>query len=298
MTMAIAAPGTAPAAFRPTLPPTIDRIVRGVCAVTGYDRGEVLSRRRADVSEARMMVYALAREFGYGLIPIGRRLGRDHTTVLSGARRIAERAAGDPALALMLARARTAAVTGGRAATAPQPEKRDEPAAAAPADAGPDGELEGGMAMAVMAAAAACGIAHEAICDRSQHRALVAARQISAMLMMELGHGLPRIAARLQRDTATVSHGLHALRTQRVRDPAIAEAWAMARANMERLRVGLPPLPSTAAFGRGLQRRVARGCAEATATGDIPRPGRDDQVVLVCRDGKWDLVVNTARGAR
>ncbi len=277
-----------------TLPPTIERIIMAVCAVTGYDRAHLMSSQRTrDVAEARMMVYALAREFGHGLIAIGRYMRRDHTTVLYGAREFVERASGDSALALMLARARTAAVTGGRAATAPQPEKRDEPAAAAPADAGPDGELDGGMAMPVMAAAAACGIAHEEICDRSQSRAFIVARQIAAMLMHDQGVSLGDIAQRLQRDTATILHGLHMLRNLRKRDAAVAEAWGTARDNIERLRAGQPARTPPKALGAGHRRRAVAPPAHGSGHG--VRPGAHDDVALVCRDGKWDLVANTAR---
>ena len=278
-----------------TLPPAIDAIVRAVCAVTGHDRALLLSRRRLDVAEARMMVYALARECGYGLLPIARRLGRDHTTVLYGARRIAERVAEDPALAALMARARAAARNGGRIPSGPpQPQPEDSPPQSD--EPPPRQHHEAGMAEIVMAASAACGIPHEAICNRSQHQAYTTARQIAAMLMIERGISIAEVAVRLKRDTDTVVQGIHTLRIKRARDAGIDEACALARENLARLRAGKPPLPApSSALGMGLQRHAAQGRAEAAAITATPQVTLRDDVVLVCRAGKWDLVPKAGR---
>lgn len=82
--------------------PTIATIKRVVCDRYGVSHLDLISHRRfRALARSRQIVMYLCRELTPRSMPeIGRRIGgRDHTTVLHGARAIAERMQTDPALA-------------------------------------------------------------------------------------------------------------------------------------------------------------------------------------------------------
>lgn len=87
--------------------PSMRAIARAVCAEWGVTLAELLSPRRdAGLVEARHAAWYLARHLNQASLPaIGRTFRRDHTTVLTGIRRFAERLAGDAHLAARVARA-------------------------------------------------------------------------------------------------------------------------------------------------------------------------------------------------
>lgn len=71
---------------------TCERIIRLVCQVYDVSRGALLSdRRNRELVVPRQIAYYLAKQLTSRSLPeIGRRIGgRDHTTVLSGIRKIA-----------------------------------------------------------------------------------------------------------------------------------------------------------------------------------------------------------------
>ena len=68
---------------------TIDAILDAVSIEFEILVAEILGRRRtAKIADARMVVYWLAWFAGESFSVIGRRLGRDHSTVIAGVRRI------------------------------------------------------------------------------------------------------------------------------------------------------------------------------------------------------------------
>lgn len=80
---------------------TLRLILEAVAEHSGLSEVEIVSDRRTPrTSLARQTIYALARRLTTMSMPvIGRLMGRDHTTVLYGARRIEDRAAIDPVFA-------------------------------------------------------------------------------------------------------------------------------------------------------------------------------------------------------
>lgn len=68
---------------------TIDAILDAVSVEFEVLVAEILGRRRtARIADARMVVYWLAWFAGESYSVIGRRLGRDHSTVIAGVQRI------------------------------------------------------------------------------------------------------------------------------------------------------------------------------------------------------------------
>ena len=68
---------------------TIDAILDAVATEFEVPVAAILGRRRtAKIADARMVVYWLAWFAGESYSAIGRRLGRDHSTVIAGVRRI------------------------------------------------------------------------------------------------------------------------------------------------------------------------------------------------------------------
>jgi chromosomal replication initiation ATPase DnaA len=89
--------------------PIQQRIIDAVCSVTGTAEDDLLSRRRDRITaDARMLAYLLMRETGYALADIGLVFDRDHTTVLSGARRARGLLARRPIVRMWLGQAREA----------------------------------------------------------------------------------------------------------------------------------------------------------------------------------------------
>ena len=74
--------------------PTVDRIVRSVCAAYGLEEDELKASRQGRIaSEARAIVGWLAMEFGCAsLTEVGRRFDRDVGTMSSAVRRLIDRA--------------------------------------------------------------------------------------------------------------------------------------------------------------------------------------------------------------
>ena len=68
---------------------TIDAVLAAVSEEFEVLAAEIMGRRRtARIADARMVVYWLAWFAGESYSAIGRRLGRDHSTVIAGVRRI------------------------------------------------------------------------------------------------------------------------------------------------------------------------------------------------------------------
>lgn len=71
-----------------TMRRAIRDVARAVATETGIPLDAILGKgKTAPVSEARFRVYAEALEAGFSSAQIGRALGRDHSTVLAGAKR-------------------------------------------------------------------------------------------------------------------------------------------------------------------------------------------------------------------
>ncbi|GGG30814.1 hypothetical protein GCM10010964_18400 [Caldovatus sediminis] len=108
----------APAAEPLPAPPRLRAIIAATAAAFGLPEAEIRSARRQG-APPRHVAMALARRLtGASLPAIGRAFGRDHSTVLYAVRRIAARAAADPAFAARLeaiaaAARRQAAARGG-----------------------------------------------------------------------------------------------------------------------------------------------------------------------------------------
>lgn len=85
----------------PPKTPTIRFIIARVCEFYRITEPELLAyRRTSDVVRLRQIAMYLAKTLTLRPLPeIGRRFGRDHTTVLHAARKIAARIPRDPALA-------------------------------------------------------------------------------------------------------------------------------------------------------------------------------------------------------
>ena len=67
---------------------SVTLLVQAATELTGLSREELLSLKRKETGKARFAVMYAARALGYTSTDIGRRLGgRDHTTILSGAKR-------------------------------------------------------------------------------------------------------------------------------------------------------------------------------------------------------------------
>lgn len=84
---------------------TIQQIITAVCEKTGVKREEIfaLSRKRR-VVRPRQMAMSLAREFTrFSLPQLGTKFCRDHTTVLTGVRKIAELEQRYPGMAQQMA---------------------------------------------------------------------------------------------------------------------------------------------------------------------------------------------------
>jgi hypothetical protein len=84
------------------VPPRIERIVRVVADAYGISVDGVMEHRRTPPArvEARQVVMYLSRELsGFAYPKIGRRLGRDHSTVIYAHDKIAGRLPADPELA-------------------------------------------------------------------------------------------------------------------------------------------------------------------------------------------------------
>ncbi|MBX9593544.1 MAG: hypothetical protein K2X46_04210 [Roseomonas sp.] len=83
-----------------------DRIVKAVCEEFDVGIGAIFGDSRAvEFARARMAVYSLAQQvLGMSTPRIGRLLGRDHSTIISGCRRIRMMAAQDTDLAARMAR--------------------------------------------------------------------------------------------------------------------------------------------------------------------------------------------------
>lgn len=91
-----------------------ERVVAAVAAEYGVDPSEVLGRSRVkSLATARNVAMFLTREcFDHFSYPeIGRQFDRDHTTVMSGCRRVALRLKTDPRLAARVARLRQEILT-------------------------------------------------------------------------------------------------------------------------------------------------------------------------------------------
>lgn len=66
----------------------MQQIIKDVAAETGVSRDDLLGKSRLrTVVRARWIAMHRMRELGYSYPAIGRRLGKDHTTVLSGVRK-------------------------------------------------------------------------------------------------------------------------------------------------------------------------------------------------------------------
>ncbi len=90
-----------PESDEPVRVPSVEEIIKVVCARFKLTRAALLSHRRyAELVRPRQVVMYLARTLTLRSMPdIGRRLaGRDHTTVLSGYRRIVALRQIDPTL--------------------------------------------------------------------------------------------------------------------------------------------------------------------------------------------------------
>jgi len=98
----------------PRLPWLLARVaLRLVCEATGIRGVQVLSdSRRPHFVEARCMCFAICEDGGMSLPNIGRQFNRDHTTVLSGLRKVERLRAADPwynaRIARLIAAARAA----------------------------------------------------------------------------------------------------------------------------------------------------------------------------------------------
>jgi chromosomal replication initiator protein len=79
-------------------PPTVDQIQAVVADVFGLTREELVSASRmARVAWPRQVAMYLAREHTHETLPaIGKRFGRDHSTVLHACKRAADRIGSDP----------------------------------------------------------------------------------------------------------------------------------------------------------------------------------------------------------
>jgi hypothetical protein len=75
----------------PPLPVPVEDIVRAVCTEFEVKRAKLLSvRRTKDVVAPRQIAFSLCKYLTLRTLPeIGRRFGRDHTTVLHGIRKMA-----------------------------------------------------------------------------------------------------------------------------------------------------------------------------------------------------------------
>lgn len=93
--------------------PTIAQILEAASVISDVSVKMLLSRRRCRrYARPRQIVMFLSREMTSQSLPmIARTLGRDHTTVLHGARLIPELARTDWKLASMIDQIRSAAVT-------------------------------------------------------------------------------------------------------------------------------------------------------------------------------------------
>jgi chromosomal replication initiation ATPase DnaA len=83
-----------------------DTLLQRATTVFGIDASELRSKRGRSprlVQARQALMYALHAAAGMSYQEIGRALGRDHTTVLYGARQAQARAASDPAYAAQLA---------------------------------------------------------------------------------------------------------------------------------------------------------------------------------------------------
>jgi hypothetical protein len=101
---------------------TVHAIVRAVARSRGIPERHILSHRRdKPTADARLVAYWLAREVpGLSSTVIGRVIGfRDHSSVLTGAKVIAERMGSDPALAAELSALRSELVVGARMRLSP-----------------------------------------------------------------------------------------------------------------------------------------------------------------------------------
>lgn len=70
-------------------PASVDQVIGVVSRLAQVSRGAIQGESRAvRVLQARLIVYGLSASEGHALAEIGRKLGRDHTTVASGVRRL------------------------------------------------------------------------------------------------------------------------------------------------------------------------------------------------------------------
>ena len=84
---------------------TLDGLQGMVCQQFNLAPKDLASRSRTkELSRARQVYMFLARKCGYGVADIGRSLGRDHTTVLSGLQKVASDMEKDGALKLVVER--------------------------------------------------------------------------------------------------------------------------------------------------------------------------------------------------
>lgn len=93
--------GTSPAVSTPRA--VIADIIAAAAMITRIPVASILGKGRGfSVIEARFAVYSIAREQGYTVAQIGRRMNRHPTTVSAGCRRIAQYAQDDPVYAWLI----------------------------------------------------------------------------------------------------------------------------------------------------------------------------------------------------
>ena len=101
------------ATFKGFLHPTVQAIGRQAAIVSGVHIADIMSAaRERDIVKARHMAMFMAREYGHHFSKIARAFSKDHTTVLSGVRRVNKYADSDPDLRrwLIIMRQRCAAL--------------------------------------------------------------------------------------------------------------------------------------------------------------------------------------------